>query len=396
VSTAAPLVSVVVPTRDRPRFLRWGLAAAAAQTMDDYEVIVCDNATTESAEHVVADIADPRVRYLAPERPLSMCDNWERALASARGRYIAMMTDKMALFPNALAALADVAETSAPDVVTWWNSGYRPIDEGHDLGAGYFVAAANAPTDPSEYSLREALERRLSFSVRRERSGTDYFRAKILFGAFSADLVARIRARTGRVFFPITPDYTSTAAASVVGDRGVDLGRAHVVSFESAVSNGKRYADDLVHARSFLEQSDPSNRIIDELPIPGVYASVHNLVAYDLVSSATRNGGAEIVGASLDLEQLAVRAAEDLALVRCRDKAQRQVRDAQRDLLGAWTSRHGIHADARAGSGRARARARARRALASSQSIERLALRATGRSPARFDNIVQAAAAATS
>jgi hypothetical protein len=382
----APLASIVVPTRDRPEFLRWCLTAAAAQSDPDFEVVVCDNAVSQPVAGVVDAIGDPRFRYLPPERPLSMTDNWERAVAAARGRYVAVLTDKMALCAGAVAAIRSAAASADPEVLSWSNSAYRPSDESRDLGPGFFVAGR--PSEPAEFSLRAALERRLSFAVRRDRLGVDYFRGKIVFGAFRRDLLERIRARAGRVFRPIAPDYTSMAAAAVVGDRGFDVGRALVISFETVQSNGKRQAADLHHAQAFLRETDPSGRIVDELPVPGVFASIHNLVAYDMLS-ASRAAGSDL-GARLDESNLAARVAEDLRLLGWRSAEGRRERARQVEQLSRWRSERGVP-DA-APSLRSRLTDRARAIVTASGPIERLALLARGRSPRRCENIAQAAA----
>jgi glycosyltransferase involved in cell wall biosynthesis len=392
VSGARPFVSVVVPTRDRPRFLHWCLAALAAQSFDDFEVVVHDNPTTTPASEVVTALGDPRVRYVRAEQQLSMCDNWEHAVSCARGEYVSVLTDKMALFPSALASLHAAVEQGAPQIVTWWNAAYLPVDEDHDLGPGYFVPTP-PPTGPVEYSLRETLEHRLAFDVRRNRvPRNEYVRGKIVFGAFRSDLVATIRDRAGGVFFPIAPDYTSMAAASVLCDRGLDLGRAHVVSFETRVSNGKLQQSNPDHARRFLHETDPTDRILSELPIPGLYTSLHNLVAYDLVSSLERVGATELA-ACLDRAQLASRAAEDLADISWRGRSVRSARADQRALLAAWVADHGLPSSVIRVAHRHRTRVAARRLLARTGPLERLAYRVLGRSPDRYDSIVEAVTA---
>jgi Glycosyltransferase like family 2 len=383
-----PLVSIVVPTRDRPDFLRWCLAAAAAQTDPDFEVIVCDNAVSTPVSDVVRAVDDARFRYLPPpDRPLSMTDNWERAVAAARGHYVAVTSDKMALDASAVAAMRSAASLDT-EVLSWSNSAYQPINESRDLGPGYFLAAQQSA--PSEYSLQAALERRLSFSVRRDRQGVDYFRGKIVFGAYRQDLLERIRDRAGRVFHRVTPDYTSMAVAAVVGDRGFDIGRPLVISFESTVSNGKRLIGDFRHAQAFLHESDPSGRSIHELPIPGVFASVHNLVAYDMVT-ATQAAGSDVGERALNRSNLALRAAEDLRLLGWRGAEARQERARQVELLSRWRSEHGIPAERP--SLRFQVRERTRRALPSRGRLEHLAYIARGRTLRRFDSIAQAAAA---
>jgi hypothetical protein len=382
-----PLLSIVVPTRDRPDFLRWCLTAAAAQTDSDYEVVVCDNATSTPVADVVGAVGDARFRYLAPEQPLSMIDNWERAVAAARGEFVAVVTDKMALGPGVVAAVRGASRVD-PEVLAWSNSAYRPIDESRDLGPGYFLEARSS--EPGEFSLRASLERRLAFAVRRDRQGVDYFRGKIVFGAFRRDLLERIRERAGRVFHPIAPDYSSMAAAAAVGDRGLDVGRPLVVSFETARSNGKRQVGDLRHARAFLHETDPSDQIIDRLPIPGVYASMHNLVAFDMVN-ASRAAGSDLAAEALNLPNLADRVAEDLLVVRWRGDEARRERARQTELLAAWRSARGLRSVDP--SFRTLLSEYARGAVAATGPLERLALKTQGRAPRRYDDIVEAAAA---
>ena len=386
--SGGPLVSIVVPTRDRPDFLRWCLTAAAAQTDPDYEVIVCDNALSAPVSDVVGAVDDARFRYLPPpERPLSMSDNWERAVAAARGQYVAVTSDKMALDANAVATVRSASSLDA-EVLSWSNSAYWPINESRDLGPGYFLAGR--PSGPAEYSLQAALERRLSFSVRRDRQGVDYFRGKIVFGAYRRDLLERIRDRAGRVFQELTPDYTSLAAAAVVGDRGFDVGRPLVISFESTVSNGKRVVGDFRHAQAFLHESDPSGQIIHELPIPGLFASVHNLVAYDMVA-ATHGAGSDLGERALNQSNLADRAAEDLRLLGWRGAEARRERARQIDLLSRWRTEHSIPPGGP--SLRLQVRERTRRAVPATGRLRHLAYVARGRTLRRFDSIAQAAAA---
>src|ERR671919_2467208 len=97
-----PRFSVVVPTRDRPDLLDFCLEGLAAQTFADVEVIVSDNATQRSARDVFDRWARSGWRYVTPERPLPMHENFERGCAEATGDYVAVVIDKTVLHPSAL------------------------------------------------------------------------------------------------------------------------------------------------------------------------------------------------------------------------------------------------------------------------------------------------------
>ena len=87
------------------------------------------------------------------------------------------------------------------------------------------------------------------------------------------------------------------------------------------------------HALSFLLDNDASGTIISELPIPGLYTSVHNLVAHDYLTIQRRLENCFPI-VSLDMANLVARAAEDLEDV---DWTAADLRRQQRAALSAVT-----------------------------------------------------------
>jgi glycosyltransferase involved in cell wall biosynthesis len=327
--------SVVVPTRDRPDLLEFCLESLAAQTFDDAEVVVSDNPTHSPARDVFERWAGPGWRYVRPEQAVPMHENFERGCAEASGDYVAVVIDKTVLHPSAL-AVADHALQVEPsaEIVTWWNEGYDPVDEAHNLAGGRFHPTART-VSPTLYDPAAALSARFANAKRRGAELVHYFRGKIVFGAFAQTLLDRIRDQTGRVFYPLAPDYTSMVPACVLAKGAIDVGRPLLLSYNSARSNGRMQSIDPAHARRFIEAADPA--IIDALPIPGLYASHHNVVAYDLVSAAERCPSGTTP--PLDLANLSRRAREDLGFVVWSDPEER---DAQYRILEATESTLGV------------------------------------------------------
>jgi hypothetical protein len=329
-----PRFSVVVPTRDRPDLLDFCLQALAAQTLADVEVVVSDNPEHAPARAVFDRWERPGWRYVRPERPLAMHDNFELGCDAATGEHVAVVIDKTVLHPSAL-EVADRALRAQPaDIVTWHNEGYDPVDEAADPLPGRFRAAWPV-SRPALYDARAELARRFANAERRGADRVHYGRGKIVFGAFSRALLQRIRDHAGRVFHPLAPDYTSMVPACLLAEGALDVGRPLLVSYSSTRSNGYRQSVDPAHARAFIERADPA--IVQALPIPGLYTSMHNVVAYDLASSAARCPA--LAPPQLDLANLVRRAREDLRGVRWTDAAER---DAQHALLAAAERQHGV------------------------------------------------------
>jgi hypothetical protein len=330
-----PRFSVVVPTRDRPDLLEFCLGSLAEQTYDDVEVIVSDNPVQLPARDVFDRFCGDGWRYIRPEEPVAMHDNFERGCDAASGDFVALLIDKTVLHPSALSFAARVLEhESDVDLLTWRNDGYDPLDEAEDPRPGRLLPLAKV-VEPARYDAKAELAKRLANSERRGADPVHYFRGKIVFGAYSRGLLERIRAQTQRVFHPLAPDYTAMVPACVLSQGALDLGRPLLVSYNSSRSNGQQQSLYPAYARRFIEAIDPS--ILDALPIPRLYASHHNVVGYDLVSSAQRCPPGSTP--SLDMANLVRRVREDLAVVVWPDEA---LRAEQYAILAAAEARVGV------------------------------------------------------
>jgi glycosyltransferase involved in cell wall biosynthesis len=87
--TTAPLVSVGLPVYNGEAHLAKALDAVAAQDLENFEVIVCDNASTDATGEIARAYAarDGRVRYHRNQRNLGLAGNFNKAFQLSTGRY---------------------------------------------------------------------------------------------------------------------------------------------------------------------------------------------------------------------------------------------------------------------------------------------------------------------
>jgi glycosyltransferase involved in cell wall biosynthesis len=100
----APLFSVIVPTYGRPEYLNEAVASILAQSVDDLEVVVVDDA---SPEPVAASWEDARVRIVRRETNGGPAAARNTGLEHARGTYLAFCDDDDLFAPGRLALAAD-------------------------------------------------------------------------------------------------------------------------------------------------------------------------------------------------------------------------------------------------------------------------------------------------
>jgi glycosyltransferase involved in cell wall biosynthesis len=215
--STAPLISVVIPTRERARTLHHTLRTVLAQPGDRFEVIVSDNVSEDGTRDVVEGLADPRLRYVRTDRRLSMCDNWDFAFRHVRGRYAIVIGDDDALAVGAIPDLERFVLERPFPVYYWEPSIYKwPSKES---GPRLSRWARSSRTEAV------ALRPRVAFSFRW--GGLAYMRLPLLYHALvSMDVLDRIRQRTGRLFHSTQPDVFMAFALPVFCDEALWIGRS--------------------------------------------------------------------------------------------------------------------------------------------------------------------------
>lgn len=143
-----PKVSVIIPTYNRARFIGAAVESVLAQTFTDFEVVLVDDGSTDETPEVVGRyLDDPRVLYIMQNnRGRSQARN--RALAVARGAYIAFLDSDDSYLPEKLAKQVAYLD-SKPDVDMIYTSA-TCVDE---AGKPLTVQAYNAREEGDIYNL---------------------------------------------------------------------------------------------------------------------------------------------------------------------------------------------------------------------------------------------------
>lgn len=116
--TAPVTVSIVMPTHNRAKLLARAILSVIAQTYTGWELIVVDDASTDTTSEVVAGFGDRRLRYLRNERSLgpSRARN-AGILAAGPTSYLAFLDDDDEWSPRKLELQLEVFRTGPPDLI---------------------------------------------------------------------------------------------------------------------------------------------------------------------------------------------------------------------------------------------------------------------------------------
>jgi glycosyltransferase involved in cell wall biosynthesis len=115
-SSPSPVVSVVIPTRNRAKELAVRVREMAAQTLEDHEVVIVDDGSSDETPAVARAAAaeDDRVRYVRVDPPVGMPGVLQRCLDEARSDLVSIFHDHDEYCANILERLL-VALRSSPE-----------------------------------------------------------------------------------------------------------------------------------------------------------------------------------------------------------------------------------------------------------------------------------------
>src|SRR5262249_60446249 len=104
--------SVGLPVFNGESYLESAITSVLGQTFEDFELIICDNASTDRTAEICNDYAarDSRIRYFRNPRNLGAAPNYNLAFSQARGRYFKWLAHDDRMRPSFLAKTVRVLD----------------------------------------------------------------------------------------------------------------------------------------------------------------------------------------------------------------------------------------------------------------------------------------------
>lgn len=161
----APMFSVVIPAYNAGRFLPTTLGSVYRQTVQDFEIVVVNDGSTDNTEEILKGEQDPRLRFITRENG-GECVARNRGIKEARGKYIALLDADDAWRPNHLEIVLKYIQKLAD--ISWFVTPPQKVAEihagdltpAHDKGctiSSWYLEAHNIPASSSAVVKRELI-----------------------------------------------------------------------------------------------------------------------------------------------------------------------------------------------------------------------------------------------
>jgi len=100
-------VSVCIPVYNGSRYIGESIDSVLAQTYEDFDLIVCDNCSTDNTGEIVRSYHDKRITYTRNKENLGLVGNANRCLELAKGEYICIWHHDDIMLPDNLQRKVD-------------------------------------------------------------------------------------------------------------------------------------------------------------------------------------------------------------------------------------------------------------------------------------------------
>lgn len=135
-------MTVLMSVHNGERYLAAAVDSVLAQTFENFEFVIVDDASTDGTRSILDSYTDPRIRRLANDCNIGLTKSLNRGLAIARAPLVARQDADDVSLPHRL-ALQDAFLAKHPDIVLV-GSRVRVIDESGRLRAGHIDVRAES------------------------------------------------------------------------------------------------------------------------------------------------------------------------------------------------------------------------------------------------------------
>ena len=235
-----PLVSVIIPTYNRYKYLRECLKTIVSIQSDELEIVVQDNTAdnTEIVEYIDS-LNDKRIKYYHISEHISVMENSDEAVSHSTGRYVCMLGDDDTICSSILKA-ARYCEENRFDACSFVFPGFNWYDmtfEAKKKEANMFFrfeATGSAESVDAKEELRNSIKRGGGLTNRMPR---------LYHGLVGREGLDRIYQKVGTYFPGPSPDMANGTAVCLEAERAVFISDYLIVSgygHESARGEGNR------------------------------------------------------------------------------------------------------------------------------------------------------------
>ncbi len=128
-----PLVSIIMPTRNRAHFISDAISSVISQTYHNWELLILDDASDDETEEIarIFSFYDSRIKYMKNETKRGIAENRDALLKMAAGKFVGHLDDDDFLRNDAIERI--MQEFSSNEELALVYSDFIMVDEDKNI-----------------------------------------------------------------------------------------------------------------------------------------------------------------------------------------------------------------------------------------------------------------------
>lgn len=148
-----PLVSIIIPTFNRAGFLSRCINSCLSQTCKDIEIIVVDDASTDTTSDYILSLRDKRLKYIKHAANRGPAAARNTGLKTAKGEYIAFLDSDDEWYPEKIEKQLAVFKNAQTQIGLVFTNGYRDADKRTFIDGKKFSSIVYDPAKDNFFPL---------------------------------------------------------------------------------------------------------------------------------------------------------------------------------------------------------------------------------------------------
>ena len=160
-----PCVSVVMPSFNHEKFVAESIESVLGQDFDDFELIIVDDASTDSSRQIIQKYAaeDPRIRVILHEANCGIAKTMNDGIAATKGKFIAGIASDDVGAKDKLTK--QLAVTASNENMVVWSEGEVIDRKGQPVGKSFSEFHGTVSRKKSGDIFQELLKRNYIFGT---------------------------------------------------------------------------------------------------------------------------------------------------------------------------------------------------------------------------------------
>ncbi len=155
-------ISIGVPAYNQGKFIKRTIDSLLKQSIQPYEILVCDNRSTDETAQVLQEYGS-QIKVIKPPKHLTMMENWNFLVANLTGDWFSLLSSDDVALPNFVSTMNSGIKRSLQAILI--RSGYELIDENDQVLEKRLILSVSKITKPPQTFYEQLYGPRVSFAA---------------------------------------------------------------------------------------------------------------------------------------------------------------------------------------------------------------------------------------